>query len=100
MIRRRAARGHGGSHLYARATAEYNGVIANRRGRNRLIGDAMNVKRSLRLRKEVLAELAKDELAAVVGADALTIATGCSLRCASRQVVSCVVKCIPDSALC
>lgn len=37
----------------------------------------MNAKRTLRLRTEVLAELANDELEAVVGAQAVTILTIC-----------------------
>lgn len=53
----------------------------------------MNAKRALSLRKEVLAELANDELEAVVGADAVTIQSLCYGVCPSWPVLSCRIVC-------
>ncbi len=52
-------------------------------------------KRSLRLRKEVLTELANDELGAVVGADAVTINTICYGVCPTWPIYTCRIRCIP-----
>ena len=51
----------------------------------------MNSKRTLHLRKEVLAELADAELESVVGAEATTLPIR---HCWSVKIVSCVDSCL------
>lgn len=54
--------------------------------------------RTLHLRKDVLAELAQDELEAVAGAEAVTIMSVCYGICPSWPVISCLIKCLPPTA--
>lgn len=55
----------------------------------------MNAKRSLRVRSEVLTELASDELSSVVGADAVTIMSVCYGVCHTWPIYTCCIRCIP-----
>jgi len=61
----------------------------------------MNAKRALRLRKEVLTELAGGELALVVGGDdTVTKFSACYTVCITCPVVSCIVEPPPHTSGC